>query len=91
VQERTDRVRIAIAHRLEAALLKFEDSVLGHTRLPLACLRKRSPRAHGSIHPPPSSPERAGDDMSGHCLRVAAFSTYGLSRKPIETRERKTH
>src|SRR5215472_18926410 len=43
VQERAERVRVAIAHRLEAALLKFEDSVLGHTRLPLACLRKRSP------------------------------------------------
>src|SRR5215472_18936208 len=40
VQERAERVRVAIAHRLEAALLKFEDSVLGHTRLPLACVQR---------------------------------------------------
>ena len=54
VQERAERVRVAIAHRLEAALLKFEDSVFGHTRLPLACLRKRSP----GVRLNPSAPKK---------------------------------
>src|SRR5215472_9124931 len=59
VQERAERVHVAIAHRLEAALLKFEDSVLGHTRPP--CLFYASvARAHGSIHPPLATLARGG-------------------------------
>jgi hypothetical protein len=42
MQQRAERVRIAVAHRLEAALLELENSVLGHARLPLMFCAQRS-------------------------------------------------